>query len=112
MEELPLVDNPRNRALKAKGDTEQRGRRVARMRLTRAGRKFIGDLFPLHAKVVKALMTALDGREEETLSRMCRKLRERDLLKSVREFRYFRAGEEFELDVEELEREMAGRWKE
>ena len=29
------------------------------------------DVFPVHAKVVKAEMKVLDGRERETLSRMC-----------------------------------------
>jgi MarR family 2-MHQ and catechol resistance regulon transcriptional repressor len=106
METLPLVDNRRNRALKAQGDEGQRGRRVARMRLTRAGRKFIGNLFPRHAKVVKALMRALDGREQETLSKLCRKLREGDDWKYLREFRYLRAGEEFEIDVEDLKLEI------
>jgi len=95
---LPLVDNRRNRALKAMGDTEQRGRGVTRLRLTRAGRKFIATLFPRHAKVVKALMRALHGREQETLSRLCRKLREGLSMNYFKELRIIREGEGFEVE--------------
>ena len=92
-ETLPLVDNKRNRALKAMRDTEQRGRGVTRLRLTPAGRKFIATLFPRHAKVVKALMRALDGREQETLSKLCRKLREGLSVNYFKELRIIREGE-------------------
>ena len=105
-ETLPLVDNKRNRELKEKGDTEHRGRGVTRLRLTPAGRKFIANLFPRHAKVVKALMRALHGREQETLSKLCRKLRAGDAWKFLTEFRFMRAGEEFEIDMEDLKREL------
>jgi hypothetical protein len=40
------------------------------------------------------------------LSRLCRKLREGDDWKYLREFRYLRAGEEFDIDVEDLKREI------
>ena len=92
-ETLPLADNRRNRALKAMGDTEQRGRGVTRLRLTHAGRKFIATLFPRHAKVVKALMRALHGREQETLSKLCRKLREGLSVNFFKELRIIREGE-------------------
>ena len=92
-EMLPLVDSKRNRALKAMGDTEQRGRGVTRLRLTHAGRKFIATLFPRHAKVVKALMRALHGREQETLSKLCRKLREGLSVNFFKELRIIRDGE-------------------
>jgi guanylate kinase len=55
---------------------------------------------------VKELMRALHGREQETLSNLCRKLREGDDWKYLREFRYLRAGEEFEIGVEDLKREI------
>lgn len=45
------------------------------IRLTPQGEKFVGQVFPRHAKVVKALMRALDGREQESLGEICRKLR-------------------------------------
>ena len=97
-ETLPLVDNRRNRALKAMGDTEQRGRGVTRLRLTRAGRKFIATLFPRHAKVVKALMRTLHGREQETMSKLCRKLREGLPVNYFKELRIIREGEGFEVE--------------
>lgn len=105
-ETLPLVNNKRNQELKAMGDTEHRGRAVTRLRLTAAGRKYIANLFPRHAKVVKALMRALDGREQATLSRLCRKLRKGNFWKYLTELKCMRAGEEFDIDVEDLKREI------
>jgi DNA-binding MarR family transcriptional regulator len=55
------------------------------MRLTPRGREWIAWIFPKHAKVVKSHMRAIDGREQQTLSRVCRKLREGDIIKFVRE---------------------------
>jgi hypothetical protein len=43
--------------------------------LTKIGKKFVADVLPNHTKMVKALLRALDGREQDTLSRLCRKLR-------------------------------------
>jgi hypothetical protein len=40
---------------------------------------------PNHSKLVKSLLRVLDGREQGTLSRICRKLREGDVLKLIRE---------------------------
>jgi hypothetical protein len=45
----------------------------------------VGNILPRHAKVVKAFMRALMGREQLSLSRLCNKLRERDVLKFVSE---------------------------
>ena len=61
------------------------GQRVGVVSLTPLGKKFIGNVLPRHAKVVKALMRALDGREQESLSRVCRKLRAGDVLRFVSE---------------------------
>lgn len=55
------------------------------IRLTPQGEKFVGQVFPRHAKVVKALMRALDGREQETLGEICRKLRTGHILKFMSE---------------------------
>jgi len=49
--------------------------------LTPQGKKFIAIVFPSHAKVAKALMRAIDSRERDSLSRICRKLREGDALR-------------------------------
>jgi hypothetical protein len=51
-------------------------------------------------------MRALHRREQETLSKLCRKLRRGDFMKFVTELRYLRAGEEFEIDPEDLKREL------
>ncbi len=89
---LPLKDNRKNRKAKAMGEKRE-GLLVVRMHLTRPGKRFIAWVVPKHAKVVKALLRALDGREQETMSRLLRKLREGDVLKFVKEMRVFRYGE-------------------
>jgi hypothetical protein len=65
------------------------GGTMAAARLTERGEEFIGTIFPMHAKVVKCMMRALDGREQVTLSRLLRKLREGDPVKFVREIRIY-----------------------
>jgi len=79
--ELPPVEIKESHIAKVKRGEPRRGRSVVLMQLTPAGEKFMGNVFPRHAKVIKALMRTLDGREQETLSRLLRKLREGDVLK-------------------------------
>jgi len=69
------------------------GRSVGVLRLTAEGNRFIGTVFPKHAKVVKSLMRVLDGREQQTLSRLLQKLRQGDIVKYIREIRMKRPGE-------------------
>ncbi len=78
---LPPVEIKESHIAKAKRGEPRRGRSVVVLRLTPGGEKFMGYVFPRHAKVIKALMRTLDGREQETLSRLLRKLREGDVLK-------------------------------
>jgi hypothetical protein len=59
------------------------------VRLTPRGRHFIGTFFPKHAKVIKSLMRALDGREQVTLIRLLEKLRKGDVVKFVKEIRMY-----------------------
>ena len=54
----------------------------------RAGGKLMEAVLPGHAKVVKALMRVLDGREQDTLRRLCERLREEDIMKYVQEMAY------------------------
>jgi DNA-binding MarR family transcriptional regulator len=61
-----------------------RGSRVGFASLTRQGEKLIESVLPKHVRMVDALMRALDGREQTTLSQMCRKLREEDELDKLR----------------------------
>jgi DNA-binding MarR family transcriptional regulator len=75
-----------SRLPKAMRGRPRHGRRVGHVALTPLGKKFLGAVLPRHAKVVKALMRAIDGREQESLIRICRKLREGgDVLKLVSE---------------------------
>lgn len=77
---------------KAKSDSEEEtrtlGRPVAMLRLTDDGMDFIARFLPRHGKVVKAYMRALDGRQQETLSELCRKLREGDVVRFVSEMEH------------------------
>jgi MarR family transcriptional regulator, 2-MHQ and catechol-resistance regulon repressor len=76
--------NPRDGA---KMKRPAHGRRVVLVRLTEEGERLIAYVFPRHRKVVKAEMRALEGREQETLSRLCRKLKEGDIVKFFKEIR-------------------------
>jgi len=73
---------------KAKRGQRREGRRVWMVELTRAGRKLLKVVLPGHAKVVKALMRVLDGREQDTLRKLCEKLREEDIMKYMQEMAY------------------------
>lgn len=61
------------------------GRRVMKLHLTAEGEKLIAHVYPRHASVVKAEMRVLHGREQATLSRLCRKLKEGDFIKYFKE---------------------------
>ncbi|HTX15242.1 MAG TPA: MarR family transcriptional regulator [Candidatus Baltobacteraceae bacterium] len=82
---LPPAERKRAHVAKSTSDEARRGRRINAIGLTKLGKKFIGNVLPSHSKVVKSLMRALEGREQETLSRLCRKLREGDVMKFVSE---------------------------
>lgn len=60
-------------------------RRMGIIELTPLGEKFVAQVFPRQAKVAKALMRALDGREQETLAEICRKLRAGHIIKFMSE---------------------------
>lgn len=53
----------------------RRGQRLIVVGLTRPGKKFMRNLLPNHSKLVKALMRVLNAREQDSLFRICRKLR-------------------------------------
>jgi hypothetical protein len=61
------------------------GRPVVRVMLTDLGRKAIADAYRKHASYMRAEFRVLDGRQQETLSRFCQKLRKGDVIKFVRE---------------------------
>lgn len=60
--------------LRRGGDRDSEGRAVNRIFLTEEGRERIGEVMRAHAKYVETEMRALDGRELQTMRRMCGKL--------------------------------------
>lgn len=56
----------------------ERDKRVVEIHLTPDGEKLIAEAFPFHAMLVRAQMSVLDVREQETLVRLCRKLTQGD----------------------------------
>jgi DNA-binding MarR family transcriptional regulator len=78
---------------KARRGGKRLGRRVRIVWLTWRGKLLFSRILPRHEKVVKSLMRALDGREQETLSMLCRKLREGDVMRFMSEITHSHAGE-------------------
>ena len=58
----------------ARRDRPEADGRYVRVSLTPAGRRLIGGLFPLHARVIAGRFAALTPGEQQTLRRLCRKL--------------------------------------
>jgi MarR family 2-MHQ and catechol resistance regulon transcriptional repressor len=63
------------------------GRWISLLTLTPKGKRFIARVIGKHKKVVKAWMRVLDAREQQTLGRLCRRLREGDVVKFVKDIR-------------------------
>jgi DNA-binding MarR family transcriptional regulator len=82
---VPAAAIKESRISKLRRGIQRDGPRVAVIGLTKNGKEFVGNVLPRNVKVVKALMRALDGREQESLSQMCEKLREGDVVKFLRE---------------------------
>ena len=82
---LPPVEFERAHLPKSMRDMERRGRRLIVVGLTRPGKKFMRSLLPNHSKLVKSLMRVLNAKEQDSLFRICRKLREGDVMKFVHE---------------------------
>jgi len=82
---LPPVEFERAHLAKSMRDVERRGRRLIVVGLTRPGKKFMRSLLPNHSKLVKSLMRVLNAKEQDSLFRICRKLREGDVMKFVHE---------------------------
>jgi DNA-binding MarR family transcriptional regulator len=84
---LPPSEFGQAHLAKSERDKPRKGRRIGVVGLTRKGKKFMKEVVPRHSKLVKAMMRVLDGREQKTLVRICRKLREGDVLKFMNEIR-------------------------
>jgi len=73
-----------HRALK---NIPRRGRRIAVIGLTKSGKRFMKDVLPRHLKLIKAHLRVLHTREQDSLARLCLKLRQGDTLKFLHEIR-------------------------
>lgn len=82
---MPAADVDEASLAKSKRGQERLGRRASLLRLTEEGEGFTASVIRRHAKLVYALMRAVDLRDLDGLSRTCRKIREGDPLKLIRE---------------------------
>jgi len=69
------------------------GRPLTLLSLTEEGAVRAARFLPRHKKLIKAHMRALEGREQRTLSQLCRKLRDGDAKRFVSEMGHEDAGE-------------------
>jgi len=91
---LPPVEFKLAHLPRAMKDEPREGRRMTVVGLTAPGKKFIGEVLTRYSKVVKSIMGGVNFREMESLSRICRKLREGDAVKFLREMRMMDEEEE------------------
>ncbi|MBZ5695811.1 MAG: hypothetical protein LAN36_10690 [Acidobacteriia bacterium] len=82
---LPLRPTRESRIPIALRGKRREGRRIGMVSLTPAGAKFVESVVPHQAKVAKAHMRVLSYRQQGTLIELCRKLREGDFLKFIKE---------------------------
>jgi MarR family 2-MHQ and catechol resistance regulon transcriptional repressor len=68
-----VIDNLERRKLVARTRNRE-DRRVVTVDLTKAGRRLIEKVFPVHAHAVAQVMEVLSATEQEELGRLCRKL--------------------------------------
>jgi MarR family 2-MHQ and catechol resistance regulon transcriptional repressor len=73
--------------------TGGRDRREVKTHLTPQGRHLVTKVSPMHAKVVRAQLSVLSGREQQTLSRTCLKIEKGDPRKFIFELTHFERGE-------------------
>lgn len=77
---LPPAEVKESRIPKERRGKPRTGRRVAVIRLTPEGERLIGKVLPRQETIVRSLMDALESRELDSLTRICRKLRRGDVL--------------------------------
>ena len=102
---LPAARFGDSHRAKSEKSERRRGRSIGVVGLTAAGKNFIVDVLPRHSKLVKSLFRVLDSREQTSMIRMCRKLREGDPVKFFREVMLMDEDEEA---LELREKAMAG----
>jgi len=91
---LPPAEFGRTHRPKSRKGDPREGRRIAVVGLTATGKKFIGDVLTRYSGIMKGIMRGIDPREMESLSRICRKLREGDPVKFLRELQIMDEAEE------------------
>src|SRR5690348_16715210 len=91
---LPPAAMRTSRLSKARRAQPRKGKRIVVVNLTQAGESHIRFVLLRHIKLVKALMRALDGREQISLIRLCRKLRQKNILKFISELMHGDADDE------------------
>ena len=105
---LPPVSFERAHLPKSKKDVPREGQKILVAGLTAFGKRLIGDVLVNYSKVFESVMRGIDGREQASLSRICRKLRAGDPVKFFREIRMMdeeqEAAELREKAMAELER--------
>jgi MarR family transcriptional regulator, 2-MHQ and catechol-resistance regulon repressor len=68
-----VVDNLKRRGL-VRRERNERDRRVVTLSLTEVGRQIIEEVLPQHIQAIVQEMSILTPNEQETLSRLCRKI--------------------------------------
>lgn len=59
------------------------GRPLSLLSLTKEGTAFASRFLPRHAKVVRAHMRSLDGRQQQTLGELCRRVSDGDVTRFI-----------------------------
>ena len=91
---LPSVGFEDSHKAKSRKSERRTGRLIGVVGLTAAGKNFMLDVLPRHSKLVKSLFRVLDSREQMSMIRTCRELREGDPVKFFREIRLMDEEEE------------------
>lgn len=76
MTRLPSVRARESRAQKDTRQKTRRGREVGTVELTLQGERLIENLLPKQETIVRSILAELDSRELDTLTRICRKIRQ------------------------------------
>ena len=84
---LPPIEWERTHLAKSKKNDSREGLQIAVVGVTGAGKKFIEGVLKRYSKIFQSIMGGIEMREQESLSRICRKLREGDVVKFLREIR-------------------------
>ena len=86
--ELPLAERDEREMEANVRALPRRGKRVSEITLTAAGENLISQVLPRHMKMVLAVLRTLNWHEQETLGRICAKLRDWDAFKFLQEFEW------------------------